>query len=839
MHLLWIYVLGLMGLLGLAVLFVPAANRLNFPYTVLLVVVGCFLGYAEITRDNAATFGAFDDFLRALKHFKITSDAVFFIFLPALICESALTIDVRRLMDDVVPIMFLAVIGLLISTIVVAYPLALYSGVSIIVCLLLAAIVSATDPVAVVAIFKDVGAPKRLSILVEGESLLNDATAIVVFTILVSLLTESSEASFLNSLGAFIKIFFGGAIIGFICGRFVCWIFSLTKELPLVAITMTISSAYLTFIIAEHYSHVSGVMAVLSASLVIGSRGRTLLSPKSWDSLQNTWEQLGFWANSVIFILVGMTVPFIMADFKKHEWLLLIIILASAFFVRVFIIFILLPILSYFRICQKVNVAYKTVMVWGGLRGAVSLALALAVIENPQIDSEVRSFIGILATGFVLFTLFVNATTIRLVINFFSLGKLSPVDIAVRDRATAVSLDTISNNLIQIAKELEVEEQINELVIRRYQKNHSLTREELRNMSTISTAQWSTIGLTMLTAQERKAFTQQYAEGLLSSLIYRLLITLVDDIADALKQNGVLGYNEISAKCLNFDWRFHLAAKLQRQFNVTTPLSHRVSERFEVLLGSKIALGRVIKNGLPSVMQMIGEKAGNDLITIIHLRYDQTNSALEALKLQYPNYAKKLEQLYLEHSAMRLEQSEYQAMLSNALINNDVYLDLNENIEQRLRTVARIPKLDLGLDPEKLLIKVPLFENLPPHILKQLAAMLKPKLVVPGETIIKKGSHGDDMYFISSGVILVSVKDNEFMRGSGDFFGEIALLTDHPRTADVVAKGYCKLLTLNRSDFKKFLTLHPHLQNIIKDVAQERLKADNITTNISNIDDSQ
>ena len=312
MHLLWVYVLGFMGLLGLAVLFVPVAKRLNFPYTVLLVAVGCLLGYAEIALENETSFGPFDDFLRALKSFKITSDAVFFIFLPALICESALAIDIRRLMDDIMPILFLAIIGLLISTLGIAYPLAWFSDTSILVCLLLGVIVSATDPVAVIAIFKEVGAPKRLSILVEGESLFNDATAIVFFSIFIKLLISPVEADFLQGLGAFLKIFFGGIIIGFFCGRLVCWLFNQIKELTLVAITLSISAAYLTFIIAEHYAHVSGVMAVLSAAMVIGTRGRTLLSPESWNSLKNTWEQFGFWANSVIFILVGISNPLVM-----------------------------------------------------------------------------------------------------------------------------------------------------------------------------------------------------------------------------------------------------------------------------------------------------------------------------------------------------------------------------------------------------------------------------------------------------------------------------------------------------------------------------------------------
>lgn len=137
MHSIWASVFGLMGLLTLAVLLVPAARRLYIPHTVLLAVVGCILGFMTIALDNILIFDPLSDFLNALEEFEISSEAVFFIFLPALVFEAALNIDVRRLMDDLLPIMFLAVIGLLVSTATIAFSLSALSGMSIIVCLLL------------------------------------------------------------------------------------------------------------------------------------------------------------------------------------------------------------------------------------------------------------------------------------------------------------------------------------------------------------------------------------------------------------------------------------------------------------------------------------------------------------------------------------------------------------------------------------------------------------------------------------------------------------------------------------------------------------------------------
>ena len=172
-----IIVLGLTGLLAITSLMLPVARRINFPYTVLLAAMGIVFGFAVTLLKGVEGLWILGDFVTALDGLNITSEAVFFIFLPALVFESALSIDVRKLMEDIAPIMLLAVVGLLISTFAIAGALYPFAGVSFVVCLLLGAIVSATDPVAVVALFKDLGPPKRLAILVEGESRFNVAPA--------------------------------------------------------------------------------------------------------------------------------------------------------------------------------------------------------------------------------------------------------------------------------------------------------------------------------------------------------------------------------------------------------------------------------------------------------------------------------------------------------------------------------------------------------------------------------------------------------------------------------------------------------------------------------------
>ena len=134
-----------------------------------------------------------------------------------------------------------------------------------------------------------------------------------------------------------------------------------------------------------------------------------------------------------------------------------------------------------------------------------------------------------------------------------------------------------------------------------------------------------------------------------------------------------------------------------------------------------------------------------------------------------------------------------------------------------------MPSLDLGLEPEKLVGKVPFFENLDQARIREIAAQLRPRLVLPGEKVVKRGDSGDAMYFISTGAVQVEVGDQPIRLGSGDFFGEIALVRETPRTADVTALGYCQVLALYHRDFAKLMSAYPDLKQTIERVAGERL----------------
>src|SRR4051812_1352528 len=321
--------------------------------------------------------------------------------------------------------------------------------------LALGAIIATTDPVAVVGIFRDVGAPRRLSTLVEGESLFNDAAAIAIYTVAVGMLIRP-EGGALFGVILFLRQFIGGVVVGALAGYLVIRLMPLLRGNRLAEVTMTIASAYIVYVLCDHYLGLSGIVAVAAAAIAISAAGRRRLAPANFENLVEIWEQLAFWAASLIFLLAAMQAP----EQLHHiggKWLidlgLLAVLILAAMVARGVTLYGLIPALSATGIAQPIENKYKIVMLWGGLRGAVSLALAAAATENHALPPEV----GVLATGFVLVTLLVNAPSLRPLMRLVQLDRLSPAETALRDQVIGLSRASVQNEIEKIADSHEID----------------------------------------------------------------------------------------------------------------------------------------------------------------------------------------------------------------------------------------------------------------------------------------------------------------------------------------------------------------------------------------------
>ena len=434
----------------------PLAVRLRLAPVVLLAVVGVAIGAASSDLMHLRLSSHFGEIVRTFADLPVGSEIFIYVFLPLLIFEAAITADVRRMLEDAAPILTLAVVATVVTTGVVGLALWPIAGLPLTVCLLLGSVVATTDPAAVIAVFRDVGAPARLTRLVEGEALLNDAAAIALFVVLLGMIVSAREPDIGGAAREFTVAFLGGAAFGALAGRALLEVIPWVRGDRLAEATLTVALAYLVFIAADRVLHVSGVVAVLAAGLTVSAFGRSRITPYNWSFLVDLWDQLAFWAHSLIFLLASILVPKLLVDMQFHDIVLLAALLASAFAARLLVQFLLMPLLSLLRLTQPISTAYKLTITWGGLRGALTLVLALAVTENPALTPEVQQFVAVLATGLVLFTLLVNGTTLRAVIRLFGLDRLSPVAQALRDRILALSYSDIADTIRASAREHEI-----------------------------------------------------------------------------------------------------------------------------------------------------------------------------------------------------------------------------------------------------------------------------------------------------------------------------------------------------------------------------------------------
>ena len=267
------------------------AKYLRIPYTVAFVLGGLLLSLLRLP------------FLSPLQpdqrpHW-LTPDVILILFLPALVFEGSVKIDLRDLLRDSAPLLVLANVGVLLATLVTGSLIHWMIGVPILIALLFGAIISATDPISVLAIFKDLRMNKRLSVIIEGESLLNDGTAVVVFQILLTGVIAGGLSAG-NGLGQFVLAVVGGTALGSVLGYAAS---KLTQAIddPQIEITLTTIVAYGSYLLANHL-HLSGVIATASAGLIVGNFGaKKGMSATTKVALESFWEYLAFVMNSLVF----------------------------------------------------------------------------------------------------------------------------------------------------------------------------------------------------------------------------------------------------------------------------------------------------------------------------------------------------------------------------------------------------------------------------------------------------------------------------------------------------------------------------------------------------------
>ncbi|WP_454007511.1 cation:proton antiporter [Alcaligenes sp. Marseille-Q7550] len=815
-------VFGLAGLLALVAFMPPLAGRLRLPYSVLLALIGFALGI--LLHLHAWAPKVMSDFFDTLQAFKISSETFLYVFLPILLFETSLSMNLRRLLDDIGPILMMAVVAVVVCTFAVGYALNAASTYGLVVCLMLGAIVATTDPVAVVGVFREVGAPKRLSTLVEGEALFNDAASIALYSVLLAVLTGGGALSGGTVLNSFLISFLGGALAGYLMGRLASSLFVLLGGWPSAEVTLTVALDYLAFFVSEHYLGVSGVVATVISGLVVGSTGRTRMSPATFELLTSSWAQMGFLANSLIFLFAAMLIPRMMAEMTWTQVGLIGLLFVVTLLARAVMVFGVLPLLGRTRFGTRVSRPYRMGILWGGLRGAVSLALALAVTEQHAVPHEVRQFIGVATTGFVLLTLFVNGMTLRPLIHRLGLDQLTPLERHLRDQAVSLALEDLRDKTEELARQEKIKPQVTEHLCTVFDASQASVASG--QIQSLTEAQKIKMGMAMLSAREVELFYELLKSQIVDWKTAESLLSRAERMNDTVRQGGLTGFESAIAADLRYSYGFRWALRLHYLMGVQGWLARELAKRFANLIAKRSVAERLIRFARTELPPLLGQQATETIVQAHQLRLTQLEDAMHSLTLQYPVFAQWLQESYLARIAASQERARYREMLSHSLITGEMYADLVKQINQRWRYLDKRPALDIAMSASELISRVPLFDGIPDETKQRLAKRLRPRLALPDQKIHLRFGGMRAMYFVASGAVETTLPDGSTVElGTGETIGEVNLVEHTDYAGEVRSLGYSRLLMLTERDFDALLAKAPLLREKIETVVRQRQRA--------------
>jgi CPA1 family monovalent cation:H+ antiporter len=591
-------------------------------------------------------------------------------------------------------------------------------------------------------------------------------------------------------------------------------------------VSLTMAVAYGAYLAAEQWLGASGVVSVVFAGLATGSTGFIRMGPGNWNTVQTIWAQTGFWANSLILMLVSLMTPWMLSSLDWIEGVLVLFVYAGAFAARALILFAVLPLLERTGRSAPMDRPHRILAFWGGVRGAVTLVLAISLTETPALG-ETGPVLGALAAAFTLTTLFINASTLALVASRLGLDQLSPTDLALRERIVAGAIERVRTVIQDIASARTLEPEaltaVEEVLGRQRAEveAHSMAQAE---GARIPFGERLRLGLAILCGQEARLIRRGFEEGAIGPRATNQLRFFADRISDAARTGGRDAYEAAAEASIGAVTGFRPAILLQRYLRLDRPLRGLIELRLTVLLETDRVVRGLQRFGDATLAPMIGADAAKNLGDLLARRLKRVQAEIDTIDLQYPAYVAAMERTLIARTAIRRERHQYERLYNDGVIGSELRDNLIRGLDRRERVAARPPRLDLALSPADLLDGVPLFRDLDERQRKLVLRRLRPRFTVPGEVVLAEGARGTEMFFVVSGALEARGKDAPVQISNGDFFGELALILPYRRRRTaVVSMGFCRLLVLSRREFLRLKTRDPSIEALIRQAAESQL----------------
>lgn len=454
--------------LGLVTMVDLLSKKTNFPYTIALLILGA----------------ASQLFVHAMHwdiHFTLPPEIIYFVLLPILLFEASMHINLHQFRLQFKTISFLSTFGLLISIGVVGSILAYGLGMPIGVALLFGAVISATDPIAVLALFKSLGAPRRLSLLADGESMFNDATAVIAFRIIMGFVVAGTGFEYnqlFDGIWDFVYIFFGSLIFGAILGWVTAILLNPIKEHRLPVSVLTVALALGSFVGAEHFFHLSGVITSVMAGIVLGNLGETKMSQKVVDFVEKQWEYFGFICLSLVFFFAAFTLEWEIFFDRPERFFVVIVSVLAARAISVYVTCWLSNVLPFFKNEPNVPMSWQHILNWGGLRGVIPLVLAYSLPDTFAYKPEILAFTVVS----LLFTIIFNGLTITPLLKKLGLHLPKKEEAIIKEEEQIFEVEEAKKALAQLDPK-EFSPKVVEKLVQKLTKREEAIKKELFRMA--------------------------------------------------------------------------------------------------------------------------------------------------------------------------------------------------------------------------------------------------------------------------------------------------------------------------------------------------------------------